>query len=145
MPTEVCSQVLPERSIHSLPHRRGGAVLGLANVEGALVPCLSLAVILGLAPAATAASPAAARGGAAQTPGSFPRLLVIAAPAGRLALPIAETLGLCRFREQDLQAIPAGGTQGGAAYTRAVLPLADRAVGLLDAGNLLRAMGEQLA
>ncbi len=40
------------RPIHSLPHRRSGVMLGLANVRGELLICVSLAMLLGVAPAA---------------------------------------------------------------------------------------------
>jgi chemotaxis-related protein WspD len=138
IPTDLCSQVLPERLIHSLPHRQGGALLGVANVEGALVLCVSLAAILGLAAAgAPAASAQNARGSG--------RLLVLAAPEGRLGVPIQEAHGICRFREEDLHAVPGTLTKGRAGHTRAVLPLADRAVALLDGDSLLRSIGGHLA
>ena len=136
--TDLCSRVLPERPIHSLPHRRGGVVLGVANVEGTLVVCVSLAAILGLA----AGEPP---GGAARTAGGSGRLLVIAAPEGRLGIPIHEAHGVCRFREEDLRAVPGTLAKGRGSHTRAVLPLADRAVGLLDGESLLRSIGGHLA
>jgi chemotaxis-related protein WspD len=148
IPTELCAQVLPQRPIHSLPHRDGGAVLGLANVEGTLVLCVSLAVILGLERAAQAgAGPAdspAAVGGAARTAGCAGRLVVIASPEGRLGLPVQQTHGVCRFREEDLQAVPETLAKSRTGCIRAVLPLAQHAVGLLDAASLLRSIGEHL-
>lgn len=139
--TEFCAQVLPERRIHSLPHRRGGAVLGLANVEGTLVLCVSLAAILGLE---REAQPGAGLGVPARAPGRAARLLVLGSPQGRLGMPVEETHGVCRFREQDLQALPETLAKR-RRYTRAVLPLADRAVGLLDAASLLSTLGGHLA
>jgi chemotaxis-related protein WspD len=138
MATDLCSRVLPQRPIHSLPHRQEGVVLGVANVEGALVLCVSLAAILGLA---AEGAPAAS----ARNAGGSGRLLVVAAPEGRLGMPIQEAYGVCRFREEDLQAVPGTLAKGRASHTRAVLPLADRAVGLLDAESLLRSIGGQLA
>ena len=40
----------PNRLIHSLPHRRQGIVLGLVNVRGELLICVSLARLLGIVP-----------------------------------------------------------------------------------------------
>lgn len=149
IPTELCSGILPERSIHSLPHRQGGVVLGLANVEGTLVLCLSLAAVLGLAPesghgAGPPDAPAAVSA-SGRTAGGAARLLVMAAPEGRLAMPIQEAHGVCRFRERDLQAVPATLAKCRANHTRAVLPLADRAVGLLDTESLFRSLAGHLA
>lgn len=134
IPTGLCSRVLPRRAIHSLPHRRGGAVLGLANVEGTLVLCISLAAILGLAP-----------GRVPGTDAADGRLLVANSPDGQLGMPIEEAHGVCRFREEDLQAVPETVAKSRTPYTRAVLPLADRAVGLLDADNLFRSIRSHLA
>src|SRR5262245_38052092 len=46
--TPVVDEVADLRSIHSLPHRRSGVVLGLANVRGELIVCVSLAQLLGI-------------------------------------------------------------------------------------------------
>lgn len=48
MPAAVVVEVAPERTVHSLPHTAGGGILGVVNVHGSLVVCLSLAAILGL-------------------------------------------------------------------------------------------------
>lgn len=147
--TELCSGILSARSIHSLPHRKGGAVLGLANVEGTLVLCISLAAILGLAPESTQGAgppePRAAASAAVRAAGGSARLLVMTAPEGRLAMPIQEAHGVCRFRERDLHAVPATLAKSRANHTRAVLPLADRAVGLLDTESLFRSLAGLLA
>ena len=42
------SEVAPAQTIHSLPHQRSRALLGVANVRGALVACISLVELLGL-------------------------------------------------------------------------------------------------
>ncbi|HEX5462271.1 MAG TPA: chemotaxis protein CheW [Steroidobacteraceae bacterium] len=149
IPTELCSGILPERSIHSLPHRRGGPVLGLANVEGTLVLCISLAAVLGLAfedgQGATFPDPRATVSASPRTAGGSARLLVVASPQGRLALPIQEAHGVCRFRERDLHAVPATLAKCRANHTRAVLPLAERAVALLDTESLFRSLAGHFA
>src|SRR5262245_53190282 len=48
LPTKVCVEVAELRPIHSLPHRRNQSVLGLVNVRGELLPCVSMAAILGV-------------------------------------------------------------------------------------------------
>ncbi len=45
----VSQEIADLRPIHSLPHRRDGAVLGVANVGGGLLVCIALTVILGVA------------------------------------------------------------------------------------------------
>ena len=48
LPTIAVDEVAELRGIHSLPHRRGGMLLGLVNVQGELIVCVSLARVLGL-------------------------------------------------------------------------------------------------
>ena len=49
--TRCLVEVSPMQAIHSLPHQRSRALLGVANVRGALVACLSLVELLGSGPA----------------------------------------------------------------------------------------------
>ena len=46
LPTLVLDEVSEQRMIHSLPHRRNAAVLGLVNVRGELLICASLVKML---------------------------------------------------------------------------------------------------
>jgi len=87
--------------IHSLPHRRDGAVLGVANMRGGLLVCISLAVILGVT-AQTEAIPTQSRRRAA-----VPRLLVARGAAGAVVFPVDEVQGTERFRARDLKDVPA--------------------------------------
>ena len=46
--TRCLAEVAPVQPVHSLPHQRSRVLQGVANVRGALVPCLSLSDLLGL-------------------------------------------------------------------------------------------------
>src|SRR5262245_30736571 len=48
LPTKVLTEIASPRPIHSLPHRRSNAVLGLANIRGTLLVCVSLRDLLAL-------------------------------------------------------------------------------------------------
>ncbi len=48
LPTSVVMEVANLLPIHSLPHRQSGAVLGLANVRGELLICVSLGQVVGV-------------------------------------------------------------------------------------------------
>src|SRR5437588_9259581 len=54
--TQAFQEVAERRRVHSLPHRRLGLVLGLVNIPGELLSCVSLARWLGLEEKATSAS-----------------------------------------------------------------------------------------
>jgi chemotaxis-related protein WspD len=137
--TAVCLEVADLRPIHSLPHRRDGAVLGVANVRGGLLVCISLAVILGVAPRPEAV-PTRSRGRAA-----VPRLLVARGTAGAVVFPVDEVQGTERFRTRDLKDVPATVAHAQAAYTQALVPLGDRTVGLLDEQLLFYTVERALA
>jgi chemotaxis-related protein WspD len=133
LPTGLVAEVAAARPIHSLPHRRGGALLGLANVRGEVVVCLSLAQLLGISSVASAETPNAAR-----------RLLVVAHRDGRVAFPVDEVHGVERHSPDELKDAPLSVSQV-TAHTRAVLPWRERAVGCLDAERLMQAVARNIA
>jgi chemotaxis-related protein WspD len=135
--TAVCLEIADLRPIHSLPHRRDAAVLGVVNVRGELLVCISLAVILGAAvqPEATPTTRRAA----------VPRLLVARDAAGAVAFPVDEVQGMERFRTRELKQVPATVAQSQATYTQALMPLGDRTVGLLDEQRLFNTVEHALA
>jgi len=135
----VCVEIADLRPIHSLPHRRDGVVLGVTNVRGGLLVCISLAVILGSTARPEAAAATSGRRAA------VPRLLVARATAGAVVFPVDEVQGMERFRTQDLKDVPATLAQAQAAYTRALVPLGDRMVGLLDEQLLFYTVERALA
>jgi chemotaxis-related protein WspD len=129
--TQVCVEVASMRPIHSLPHRRNGAVLGLASVRGELVVCISLAVIMGLERRLPAVGPQ--------------RLLEIGWKEGAVALPVDEVNGVHRFRAEDFTPTPATVSQAQARYTQALVASGNRTIGFLDDERLRDAINRNLA
>jgi chemotaxis-related protein WspD len=137
--TAVCLEIADVRPIHSLPHRRGGAVLGVANVRGGLLVCISLAVVLGVATQPEAVASQSRRHAA------VPRLLVARGTAGAVVFPVDEVQGMERFGARDLRDIPATVAHAQATYTQALMTLGDRTVGLLDEQLLFHTVERALA
>jgi chemotaxis-related protein WspD len=137
--TAVCLEITEVRPIHSLPHRRDAAVLGVVNVHGGLLACISLAVILGAAARPEAGATDARRRAA------VPRLLVARHEAGAVVFPVDEVQGMERFLTRNLEDVPATLSHARASYTRALLPLGDRSAGLLDEQLLFSAVERALA
>lgn len=125
-------EVADQRAIHSLPHRRGGGVLGLVNVRGELLICLSLAKIMGLEEAAMS--------GQAEDRLGSRRLIILRHAEGRLAFPIDEVQSIHRYRSADLRAVPATVAKAAASYTTGVFAWSDRVVGCLDSRRILEAL-----
>jgi chemotaxis-related protein WspD len=133
--TRTLVEVSPLAPIHSLPHQRSRALLGVANVRGALVPCVSLTELLGLDAATGKASGRV-----------VPRLLILAAPGGNVVAPVDEVLGIQAFPEQELDAASASqaGSAASGKFTRGVLQWQRRSVRLLDEDLLLHAVMRSL-
>ncbi|MBA1379675.1 chemotaxis protein CheW [Pseudomonas brassicacearum] len=124
-------EVAPLQAIHSLPHQRSRALLGVANVRGALVACLSLVELLGLEPGSPAPS-----GGRI-----MPRMLIVAAQGGPVLMPVDEVDGIHAIDERILaNASPSAGK-----YTRGVLQYKGRSLRWLDEEQLLSAVSRSLS
>ncbi|KAF1029608.1 MAG: hypothetical protein GAK37_01696 [Pseudomonas sp.] len=132
--TRCLVEVAPLQPIHSLPHQRSRALLGVANVRGALVACLSLVELLGLD--GTGSGPAGGR--------VMPRMLIIAAQDGPVVVPVDEVDGIHAIDERLLQAASASGTHANARYTQGVLPFRGRSLRWLDEAQLLSAVTRSL-
>ncbi|AMT87491.1 MULTISPECIES: chemotaxis protein CheW [Pseudomonas] len=127
-------EVAPLQAIHSLPHQRSRALLGVANVRGALVACLSLVELLDLS-----ASVAPVSGGRI-----MPRMLIIAAHGGPVVVPVDEVDGIHAIDERILDAASQSGAQNSARYTRGVLQYRGRSLRWLDEEQLLSAVTRSL-
>ncbi|HWX20902.1 MAG TPA: chemotaxis protein CheW [Candidatus Binatia bacterium] len=134
LPTQCFQEVAERRQIHSLPHRRNGSVLGLANVRGELVICGSLGHLFGLAHLPSAAL--------LRT--TYNRLLVANHDGHRFGFPVEEVHGPHRFHPQDLQAAPMAVAKISANHLQGVLHWQERTVGFLDAELLFATLNQAL-
>jgi chemotaxis-related protein WspD len=132
LPTAAFQEVTEVRRIHSIPHRRKGALLGLVNVRGELLLCVSLARVLGL----EHSSPS----GDAPVAGAQ-RWLVTNWESSRFVFPVDEAHGVQRFERDQICQPPATLAHSGASYTRGILSWQGRLVLHLDAGLLFPALG----
>ncbi|SDP52076.1 CheW protein [Pseudomonas arsenicoxydans] len=135
--TRTLVEVAPLQAIHSLPHQRSRALLGVANVRGALVACLSLVELLGLDGTGIVNVASGTR--------VMPRMLIIAAHGGPVVVPVDEVDGIHAIDERILDAASQSGTQASGKYTRGVLPFKGRSLRWLDEEQLLSAVTRSLA
>jgi chemotaxis-related protein WspD len=132
--TRCLAEVAPLQTVHSLPHQRSRALLGVANVRGALVACISLVELLGLD--STPVPPTSTR--------VMPRMLILAAEGGPVVVPVDEVDGIHRMDERVLDSASTSGTHANARFTRGVLQWKDRSLRLLDEQELLSAVQRSL-
>ena len=129
--TSAFDEVVSPRTIHSLPHKRTSVVLGLVNVRGDLIICLSLAHLMGI--------------GADEAPTRSARLLVLRGPSGRCAVPVDEVQHTYRYHDGQLLPPPDTVARAGNAFTRGLLPDEGRMLSRLDETSLLDALDRSLS
>ena len=134
LPTQAFQEVAEYRRVHSLPHRGEGIVLGLVNIRGELLICVSLGHLMGLE----------------QLPScetlrrTYDRLLVTNWEGNRLVFPADEVRGIHRFQMPELRAPPATLAKSNLSYTQGLLYWQGRAVGFLNADRLFSALNRSL-
>jgi len=136
LPTAAVSEVADIRPVHSLPHRRGGAILGVASVRGELLVCVSLMRLLGLE--RTAPEPPGQRA-------VHQRLLVLRRDLIRAICPADEVHAVQRINPADLQDVPATVGKAPGRLSRAIIPWRGHSVGLLDDHLLFQSLQRSLA
>ena len=124
LPTRIFQEVAEECPVHSLPHHRGGTLVGLVNIRGELLICVSLEALLGLEKTAEEKQETTRR--------VYSRLLVVNRDGNRLAFPVGEVYSMHRYHPHELRAVPDTLSKKSATYTLGILPWRDRTVGCLD-------------
>ena len=137
LPTSVLQEIAGLRPIHSIPHRRDGVLLGLVNIRGELLICISLQHILALGEPEEHSPERHSIVGR--------RLLVIQRDGTRVVWPVDEVYGIQRFHPRDLASVPATIAGAAATYTQAVLAWNGRVVGVLDDQLLFHTVNRSVA
>jgi chemotaxis-related protein WspD len=135
MPVGLVAEVAPERTIHTLPHRPHGVVLGVVNLHGALVVCLSLGAVLGLDGVGS---------GATERQFERARMLMLRQGDVRAACPVDEVSGIHRIDPAALVETPAA-VAGARSCVSHVWPWRDGAVGVIDTTLLCQAIRRSVA
>lgn len=128
LPTLALDEIVSLRPIHSLPHRRDAALLGLVNVRGDLVICVSLARLL-------------------PGPGADPAqgwLMVARHDGGRFAFPVDEVAQTIDCAPGARRPLPATLALSAGAFTRGLVRWGERDVGWLDETALFAAFDRVL-
>jgi len=152
LPTTIFQQVAQLRPIHSLPHRRHRAVLGVVNVRGTLLVCASLARLFGIASAVgqDGRRPEQQSMQHGVDARDLARLLVVE-PAGDvgergnpIVFPVDAVDGVHRFARADFEPVPATIASMSASHAVAVTAWKGVTVGLLDAAKLFETLNRSL-
>jgi chemotaxis-related protein WspD len=134
LPTHAFQEVAERRRTHSLPHQRHGIVVGLVNIRGELLICVSLGRLLGLektSPRRTIRT-------------TYDRLLVANWEGSRLVFPVDEVHGTRKFEASEVHDPPATVAKSRPSYTHGIFLWQQRPVGLLDPSLLFSALNRSL-
>jgi chemotaxis-related protein WspD len=124
-------EIVEPLPIRALPHRRGGAVLGLVSVRGELLVCLSLARVIGLADTGQ--------------PAPCGRLIVVSHVAGRIAFPVDEVCSIHAYQARELKELPATVARTASNFADGLLAWSGRVVGRLDGARLADVLNRSVA
>jgi chemotaxis-related protein WspD len=133
--TRTFQEVAERRTIRPLPHRQQKIVLGLVNVRGELLVCVSIGRLLGIE---NGGQP-----GHSQT--MCDRLVVVEWQGNRFAFPVDEIQGIHRYNPEDLKEAPATVAKAGSSFTRGVLTPPGRSIGCLDEELLFSILNRSLS
>lgn len=133
LPTAALAGGATLRPWRRLPHRRTSGLLGLVNVGGTLMPCVSLHVLL---EAGETPDPATTQRGG----------LMIGGDSGQqFAFPVDEIVGIQRFPAARMQRPPATVARSGTALTSSLCHTEPGTVAILDARRLRQRIEDLLA
>ena len=135
LPTSAFQEVAEYRTIHSLPHRHDGLVLGLINFRGELLVCVSLSRLLGIERESIREKPCKV----------YERLVIAEWQGCLLTFPVHEVHGIHRYNPEELKEAPATVTMANASFTRGLLTWGDKRVGCLDEELLFSTLNRSLS
>lgn len=136
LPTGVFKEVTEVGRVHSIPHRRSEALMGLVNVRGDIQLCVSLARLLGVA------EEAENRGSAR---GAYRRHVTVERGGSRWVFAADEIHGIHRVDPSDVKNVPVTVANWITTYTKGVFVWDDKSVGCLDEELLFSALGRSVS
>jgi chemotaxis-related protein WspD len=130
----IVKEVTDRRTVHSLPHRRRGTLLGLVNIRGELLVCVSLTHALGLDSSQDVVPDRLVHG----------RMLVLRHKDTRVVCAVDEVHGIHHFQTKTLKELPATVGKAATAHATSVLPWREHSVGILDEAALFQTLHRSL-
>lgn len=137
IPMRVLQEVTEWRIIRKVPHRRQGVVLGLVNVRGELIICVSIGATLGIV-----AAPQPSTEPAAERRSS--RLIIVKRDSDRFAFPVDEIFGIARISAGELKDLPATVVHGNRRCVGGMISWKGKSAGLLDEERLFDTLNRSL-
>jgi len=119
------------RPVHRVPFRTNNVFMGVANINGELLLCISLARLLEYAPDEEKVQ---------QDQRIYRRMIVINKNGERYVFPVDEVLGIYRIPINDIEEPPVTLTKSPSTFIEGIFNLQDNKVGLLNEDSFLQAL-----
>lgn len=134
LPIGVLQEITRPVSIHTLPHRSNHLFLGLVNIRGEILPCVSLSQFLQVE---MPLDPTYSRI-------NLRRMIVVARRESRWVFPVDEVHRVYRFHAEELQEPPVVIVKADQTYTHRIIDWQGEKVNYLDADRLFDALDHRL-
>jgi chemotaxis-related protein WspD len=122
LPVNILQEVTPPQIIHTVPHRSNSVFLGLINIRGETLLCISLRDLLGLEAEVTT-----------NTHIINPQRMIVAGQnEHKWVFPVDEIHGIYRFHLNEFKPAPVVITKASEAYTKGVVTWQDKRLNFLD-------------
>lgn len=134
--SELVKQVTPPRKVRTIPHRAGKVVQGIANFNGEILVVVSLSDLLGVEPSDEKE----------QSPPSrvCPRTMLIGKEGRPIAVRVDALYGKYQYQSDQLHEPPATLGKAMRTYSKGIVEMEGRQVGILDADLLLYTIEQHL-
>ncbi len=139
IPVQLLQEVTQPCIIQKLPHRSNLLFLGLVNIRGEILLCVSLENLLNLEDNASAFIQKDALLSDASK-----RMIVIASEENRWVFPVDRVLGVHRFQLNELQNTPVVISKASAAYTKGIINWQQKRVNYLDSDLLFYTLSRRI-
>lgn len=121
--TIVFYEVVESRLVHYVPFRTSRYFMGLVNINGELLLCLSLSELIGIAEES---------GEAKEKQKTRNKMVLVGFGSERYVFPVDEFLGVIRIHPDKLQKAPSTLIKYPHSFSLGVYNLSDKSIGLLD-------------
>lgn len=135
LPVNILQEVTPPQVIHSVPHRSNAVFLGLINIRGETLLCVSLKDLLGLEAATTTQ---------ASSPINPQRMIVAGRGENKWVFPVDEVQGIYRFHLSEFKEAPVVISKASEAYTKGVVTWQDQKLNFLNAELLFYTLSHKV-
>ena len=133
LPVFLLQEIARPAEIHVLPHCSSERFLGLVNIRGEILPCVSLSQLLGVE---MPIDPTYSRINL--------RRMIVFGQGSRWVFPVDEVHRVYRFQPSELQDAPVVITKASKAYTQGIIEWQQEKVNYLNADRLLDTLDRRL-